>query len=56
MYNSLKALHGMGALIAGICAGTDVLAKAGLLKGITVQLSVPLLQRGSLVEIRILTM
>ena len=34
VYNSLKILHSSGTLIAGICAGTNILEKAGLLKGI----------------------
>lgn len=34
VYDCLKTLGGMGALIAGICAGVDVLDRAGLLKDI----------------------
>ncbi len=35
VYNSLKILCNSGALIAGICAGTDILEKAGLLKDVS---------------------
>lgn len=34
VYDCLRILNGMGALVAGICAGVDVLDKAGLLKNI----------------------
>lgn len=34
VYDSLKSLHNTNVLIAGICAGVDVLEKAGLLDGI----------------------